>query len=402
MQIELCNIDISSHSVMPKKIQANYTYHNQIRLIRGGQEYFDLLEQLIHQAKETIYFQIYIFDEDDTGRTIAQALMAAAKRKVKVHLLLDGYASKSLSTEFVQELKEAGINFRWYTSFIKNRKIYIGRRLHHKVIVIDGTKSLVCGLNISDRYNDTPENIAWLDWAAYTEGEASVELEQVCKRRIKDYSQHTLHNHYKNVQGQTDNNNCTIKVLVNDWVGRKTEITNTYLQMLKDASSHIIIMSPYFLPGLAFRKSLRQATQRGVTVQVILTGISDIPLAKYGERYLYDWLMRYNIAIYEYQENVLHGKIATCDGHWTTIGSYNVNNLSAYASIELNLEVRNDVFATQTEGALMRIIDVECIQITKESYKHEINFVKRILQGAAYNVLRFILMLFTFRKQQEE
>lgn len=388
---------------MPKHIPAAFTYANQVRLIKGGLAFFEMLESLINQAKNTIYFQIYIFDEDDTGRRIAHALIAAARRNVAVHLLLDGYASKGLSTSFVQEMKDAGVHFRWFTLYVKNRKFYLGRRLHHKVIVIDSKESLVCGLNISDRYNDMPESIAWLDWAAYVVGEASIELEQVCKRRIKDNSSHALHKESGLIQiDENSKPGCAIKINQNDWVVRKSEITKSYLQMLKSASSKIVIMSPYFLPGRAFRKQLRQATQRGVKVQLILAGMSDISLSKYGERYLYDWLMRYNIQIYEYQNSVLHGKIATCDGHWTTVGSYNVNNLSAYASIELNLEIKNDAFAKNVEETLESIIEKECVQITKKVYKAEINFLKRILQGAAYNVLRFMLVLFTFRKKQQE
>ena len=388
---------------MPKHIPAAFTYANQVRLIKGGLAFFEMLESLINQAKNTIYFQIYIFDEDDTGRRIAHALIAAAKRNVAVHLLLDGYASKGLSTAFVQEMKDAGVHFRWFTLYVKNRKFYLGRRLHHKVIVIDSKESLVCGLNISDRYNDMPESIAWLDWAAYVVGEASIELEQVCKRRIKDNSSHVLHKESGLIQiDENSKMGCAIKINLNDWVARKSEITKSYLQMLKSATSKIVIMSPYFLPGRAFRKQLRQATQRGVKVQLILAGMSDISLSKYGERYFYDWLMRYNIQIYEYQNSVLHGKIATCDGHWTTVGSYNVNNLSAYASIELNLEIKNDAFAKNVEETLESIIEKECVQITKKVYKAEINFLKRILQGAAYNVLRFMLVLFTFRKKQQE
>lgn len=388
---------------MPKHLPAGFSYSNQVRLIKGGLAYFEMLEALINQAKNTIYFQIYIFDEDDTGRRVAHALIAAAKRNVAVHLLLDGYASQGLSTSFVQDMKEAGVHFRWFTLYVKNRKFYLGRRLHHKVIVIDSKESLVCGLNISDRYNDMPENIAWLDWAAYVLGEASIELEQVCKKRIKGNSSHT--HHKKSGLIQIDENSkqrCAIKINENDWVARKSEITKSYLQMFKGASSKIVIMSPYFLPGRAFRKQLRQATQRGVKVYLILAGKSDISLSKYGERYLYEWLMRYNIQIYEYQKSVLHGKLATCDGHWATVGSYNVNNLSAYASIELNLEIRNDAFAKNVEETLESIIKNECVQITKKVYKTEINFVNRVLQGVAYNILRFMLVLFTFRKNQQE
>lgn len=385
-----------------KKIPTSFTNHNHVRLISGGKEYFDLMEKLINQAEKSIYIQIYIFDEDETGKAIARALMKAAKRKVSIFLLIDGYASKDLSAEFVQEMKDAGIHFKWFTSFIKNKKVYLGRRLHHKVMVFDGIKSLVCGLNISNRYNDTTESAAWLDWAVYAEGEVSAELEMVCKKRINDYSPQSLQSYATTKNGLASNQSCSVKVNINDWGARKSDITKSYLAMLKRASSHVIIMSPYFLPGHSFRRKLRQATQRGVTVQVILTGISDVMLAKFAERYLYDWLMRYNIQIYEYQKSVLHGKIATSDSKWATVGSYNVNNLSAYASIELNLEILNDTFTLQTEGTLKTIIETDCVQITKDSYKQEINFAKRILQGAAYNILRFMLVLFTFRKRQQE
>lgn len=385
------------------KTKAGFTYLNRVSLLQGGRDFFQLLVSMIDQANHSIYFQFYIFDEDDTGRKIAAALKAAAQRNVAVHLLLDGYASKKLSLSFIQDLKNAGVKFRWFTSFLKNRKFYLGRRLHHKVVVVDGTKSLVCGLNISDRYNDTVEDTAWLDWAIYTEGEASLELEQICKKRIKDFTRRTA-TIPDSVASESlsKKNKCSIKICVNDWVSQKSDITKSYLEMLKNASSHIIIMTPYFMPGLEFRKRLRLASARGVKIKLILTGISDIPLAKYAERYLYDWLFRCHIQIYEYQKNVLHGKIATCDNQWVTVGSYNVNNLSAYASIELNLEVNNDEFASLVEGQLSSIIKTKCIPITKVSYKNEINLLKRIVQATAYNLLRFMLMLFTFRKNQQD
>jgi cardiolipin synthase len=384
-----------------KNTQPVFTNQNRVRLVKGGRAYFELLENMIDQAKDSISFQIYVFDEDATGKTIATALIRAAKRNVSVHLLIDGYASQNFSTELVNEMKSVGIHFKWFTSFIKNEKVYLGRRLHHKIVVVDSFQSLVGGLNISDRYNDFPESVAWLDWAVYSEGEVSEELELVCKKRMMDYSPR-FQNHRTPTVNLSNKQTCSIKVNINDWGARKSDVTKSYLAMLKRASSRVIIMSPYFLPGHSFRRKLRQATQRGVSVQVILTGISDVMLAKLAERYLYDWLMRYNIQIYEYQRSVLHGKIATCDSKWATVGSYNVNNLSAYASIELNLEILNDAFVLQTEGTLETIIETECVQITKDSYQREINFAKRVLQGIAYNLLRFMLVLFTFRKSQQE
>jgi cardiolipin synthase A/B len=372
---------------------SNFTYANRVKLVRGGRDFFDLLKSLIDEAKETIYFQFYIFDNDSTGREIAEALKAAARRKVRVYMLLDGYASLNLSSDFVDELRDAGIHFRWFRMFFRNKRFFVGRRLHHKVVVVDSEKSIVCGLNVSDRYNDTDEAIAWLDWAVYSEGMISVKLEQTCKRRIKDYSfKRTSEPEFKFYE------KCAVRVCVNDWVSRKTEISQCYLKLLKEAKSNVILMTPYFMPGYSFRKALKAAAKRGVKVQVILTGASDILVAKYSERYLYNWLLSSNIEIYEYQRSVLHGKVIVADGECVSVGSYNVNNLSAYASIELNLEIRNVKFAKEAECRLTEIIEHDCVQITSKNSKS--NWIEKGLQITAYNFLRLMLFLFAFKQRE--
>src|SRR5258708_9711368 len=94
------------------KLLAGYTHHNKVRLVHGGQDYFSTLVQLIDQAKSTIHLQTYIYEEDETGRMIAEALIRAARRKVQVFILLDGYASQDLSKRFINEWKEAGVRIR--------------------------------------------------------------------------------------------------------------------------------------------------------------------------------------------------------------------------------------------------------------------------------------------------
>ncbi len=375
---------------------SDYTYRNHVQLIQGGEDFFSLLKKSIDEAQSSIYFQIYIFDEDETGKMVAASLCAAAKRGVHVNLLVDGYASQSLSDGFIQSLKEAGIQFRWFNSFIKNNRNYLGRRLHHKVIVFDEQRAFVCGLNISNRYNDTAENRAWLDWAAYTEGEAASILAKICKRRVKISSSNST------IKKAISAGTSAVKVNVNDWVNLQSAITRSYRLMMQQATTHVIIMSPYFLPGTTFRKLMRKAARRGVTIQLILTGISDIPLAKYAERHLYHWMLKHSIQIFEYKRTVLHGKLATSDEEWTTVGSYNINNLSAYASIELNLEIKDKPFALQTKERLTKIIQEECSPITMVEYQSEINIGKRFLQYVSYLILRIMLLIFTLRKAQQE
>jgi cardiolipin synthase len=379
-----------------KRNRTNNTSHNKAELIRGGRGYFDLLKRLINEAEHLIHFQFYIFEPDKTGREIADELIAAAKRGVKVYVLLDAYGSQKLTKEIIEEFSAAGIYFRWFQPFFRGRKFYLGRRLHHKVVVIDSYHSLVSGLNISDRYNDMPEDPAWLDWALHCEGEVALQLEDVCRKRMK---LRTPANHPKH-DIKTDD--CEIGVRVNDWVGGRQEITKMYLNMLREAQSNVVIMTSYFMPGYQLRKSLKEAAKRGVKVQMILTGDSDVPAAKYAERFMYDWLYRNNIEIWEYQKNVLHGKIAVADKKWATVGSYNVNNLSAYASIELNLEVMDDALASTIQKRLQEIMIHDCKQITESVYKKQTNLFIRLLQRIAYNMFRFMLFIFTLRIRHPE
>ena len=107
-----------------KKGINDFTPNNDIKLVRGGKEYFDLLLKLIEQAKDTIHLQVYIYDDDETGNHIADALKEAAKSKVKVYLMVDGYASNGKSKEFISGLQVAGIHFRFFDPIFKSKHFY--------------------------------------------------------------------------------------------------------------------------------------------------------------------------------------------------------------------------------------------------------------------------------------
>ncbi len=182
----------------------------------------------------------------------------------------------------------------------------------------------------------------------------------------------------------------------NDWVRRKNEISGTYIEMLLTAKSEVTILCSYFLPGKVIRRLIVHARNRGVRIRVIAAGSSDIRTAKYAERWLYDWLLRNGIELYEYQKNILHGKIATCDDTWLTVGSYNINNISAYASIELNLDVRNPLFSAEVREVLETIINEDCIRITPEHHLKTKNLLKQFVRWLSYQFIRMAFYLFTF------
>ena len=376
-----------------------------MNLVTGGKTYFDLLIQLINCAKESIHLQTYIYNDDETGRMVADAFILAAKRKVQVYLLVDGYASQQVSLPFVDALKEAGVHFRFFDPIFKSKYYYFGRRLHHKMLVVDTLHALVGGINISNNYNDLPGKPSWLDFALHVEGEIARQLCVLCWKTWNGYPV------------QMNLTPCEEKLITfniepvqtsmvgmrrNDWVRRKNQVSKSYLEIFRQAASEIIIVSSYFLPGNKFRNHIAKAVKRGVKVKLVLAGTSDVYIAKQAERHMYRWLFNNNIEVYEYMPGILHGKMATCDNKWMTLGSYNVNNISAYASIELNLDVYDERFVKSVNQIIETIIKKDCMQVSENKFRARNHFLQRLWQDICYETIRLLFYLFTFYFKQKE
>src|SRR5450432_34154 len=390
---------------IPKKTRSGYTSLNKIKLVHGGKPYFDQLLRMINQATEIIQLQVYIYDNDETGKEITDALISAAQRNVRVYLLTDGYASQHLSRAFIREVTEAGIHFRFFEPLFKSRNSYFGRRLHHKVMVVDNQIAMVGGINISNNYNDMPEHDGWLDFALQMEGEVVKELCRLCEKIWNGYLPENRISVCKDppLPLQIESGDyCQLRVRRNDWITKKNQVSRSYIEMFRKANDQINMMSGYFIPGPIMRKYMKKAVRRGVRIKLILAGISDVIVAKNAERYMYSWLLRNNIELYEYKPCVLHGKVAVYDSNWATIGSYNVNIISAYASIELNIDVNNPGFAGMLNNTMEKIIQKDCIQITKENYIQHNSIFSRFFEFICYWFVRMLFYLFTFNFKQRD
>jgi cardiolipin synthase A/B len=388
---------------MPETEQDKFYPSGNLKLVRGGQEYFQTLIALINKAQDSIHLQTYIIDDDKTGLEVLAALTEAVKRKVSVYILADGYASQRISRHVLQEIRTSGIHFRYFEPLFKGKHFYFGRRMHQKIFVADAKYALVGGINIADKYNDFLGKPAWLDFALYTEGEIAVKLCVQCWKTWNGFPVNMGETPCEKVKspGPEQHQNM-VRMRRNDWVRRKNEISSSYIQILREAKSEVIIACSYFLPGRIIRRLLASATRRGVQVKVITAGISDVRIAKDAERWLYDWLLRNNIQLYEFQPTVLHAKIAVCDQRWMTIGSYNVNNISAYASIELNLDVKDEAFVKQVSHQLKQIIKDDCILITPEQHLKSRNALIEFKRWLAYHFIKMIFYLFTFYFKQRK
>jgi len=88
---------------------SNYMPGNQVTLLQNGDAYFPTLEAAIEQARQEIYLETYIYQDDTTGRRVAEALKRAARRGVNVYVLIDGYGSKDLPRSMLDNLWAGGV-----------------------------------------------------------------------------------------------------------------------------------------------------------------------------------------------------------------------------------------------------------------------------------------------------
>ncbi|MCY7292484.1 MAG: phospholipase D-like domain-containing protein [Ferruginibacter sp.] len=362
-----------------------YTPADDITLIHSGDHFFDTLLQIINGAKQEIHFQTYIFEEDETGTSVAEALIIAAKRGVKVYLVCDGYGSRHLSERFITALTIAGVFFQFFSPGLHFGNFNIGRRLHHKIVVIDKVKAIIGGINIANKYKGDPEKLPWLDFALFVNGDACKIPQRICQM-IVDKRLNLKTNGVQILNKELVKGNYLIRFRQNDFFKRKNQISNSYLQAIREAEHSISIIASYFLPGLKMRKAMAKAAKRGVTVKIILSGISDVNVMRISTRYLYNFLLRNNIFVYEYSQTVLHAKVAIVDSKWVTIGSFNLNHLSTYASVELNADVLNNTFAQKFEQHFFEVA-------TNQSQKIDVLFFKNSIflkfnRWLIYNMVR--------------
>ena len=381
----------------------NSTTYCHVNIVKGGGEYFNRMIALINEAKTLIHLQTYILEEDQTGLSIMDALKRASTRGVLIYLMADGYASQKLSHSLIDQLKLSGIHFRFFEPLFKSKYFYIGRRMHHKIMVMDARIALMGGLNISNHYNDLPGKPAWLDFYVELDGDAAKQLCTLCSKmwsRRKKEQMHALCKDVVFMQKNTINHLSKVSLKRNDWVMGKNEISNSYILMLRNAQKEIIIMSSYFLPGKIIRKELMDAVKRGVKVKLILAGKSDLLIVKRAERWLYDWLLRNNMEIYEYQKTILHAKVGMADDDFILMGSYNINNISAYASVELNLEVKDKLVNKQMKDYVERDILPNCDFITKEYKRFITDPLIQLARWMSYQIIRIVFHVFTFYFKQ--
>lgn len=362
--------------------------NGKARLVTSGATYFSLLEEILDSAESYIHLQYYIFDLDETGLNIYHALIRAAKRGVKVACVVDGYASGQWTNFYRKSFEDAGILFRRFAP-VHFRRLKVGRRMHHKIVVADGKVALIGGVNIANKYNQVDTMVPWLDFAVVLYGSSVQDVERVC---IKTWPRRLLQPYLENrkpVSKPGESGQMAIRILQNNWFLQRIEISRSYKNAFRKAGKEMIIVASYFFPGLTMRRLMKRATARGVHITLITGSYSDVALFKPASKFLYDWLLRHGIEIYEWQPSVMHGKLAVVDGNWTTVGSYNLNALSDYGSLELNGGIYDATFAETVREKVMQLKQEGCKPIREQEFHRKTTYLLQFYRWMAYQLIRF-------------
>ena len=380
---------IDQETIGNNAIKSDKINQNKVELVFSGDDYFKRLLNIISNAQTEIHFQTYIFDDDETGIEVANALIIAANRNVQVYILLDAYGSSKLSNSFLENLKSHKVNIRLFSPFFSTNNFYIGRRLHHKVVVVDGEIALIGGINISNKYRGTNTEIPWLDFAVQLENSEIAKSVEVLCRYI-----YLMKHRTKQINSSLVFDN-EILILQNDWLKRKNEISNVYTNSFHKANDEIIIVGSYFLPSKRLLDILKIASRKSVKVKIILSGLSDLRIVMWATAFLYGSLLKQGIELYEWKKSVLHGKLAVVDNQTTIVGSFNLNNLSSFGSIETNVVINSIDFGKKTSKKLYDII-AQCDKVTLETFSIKNNFLKKIRNFVAYYIIRIVLIIATY------
>ena len=318
---------------------------NMITPLRNGDEAYPVMLQAIAEAKSTIGFTSYIFEADEAGPPFIEALIAAKRRGVEVRVILDGLGSGYIFSVAVYRLQRGGVKVaRFLHSWLPWRMAFLNLRNHKKILVVDGQRGFIGGLNISAHNLKTCEpRSAVRDMHFEVRGPV---VEQITEAFVTDWEFATS----EELRGLTwfpQSPPCgpALARVVTSGPDQDIEkIEFMFLQAIGSAQRSIKIITPYFLPDERLITALALAAMRGIDVDIVVPENSD--------HRIIDWAVTAHISpilsaggrIWRAPMPFEHSKLMTIDGGWSLVGSANWDQRSLRLNFELNMEVYDHDF----------------------------------------------------------
>lgn len=367
---------------------------HQVRLLENGEDFFPRVFEAIRGARREVIVETFILFEDAVGEALRDALVAAARAGVSVDLTVDGYGSPAFSPGFLGSLAEAGVRVHVFDPRrpLLGLRTNLFRRLHRKLVVVDGERAFVGGINYSaDHLGDFGPQ-AKQDYAIEIVGPVIADIRAAAQaligpRRRRWRLPALRWRRERAVASGEPRAGARVAFVTRDNGAHADDIERHYRIAIRAARRRIVIANAYFLPGYRLLKGLRDAARRGVEVTLILQGHPDMPWVTAATRSLYHYLLPAGVRIVEYCRRPFHGKVAVVDDEWATVGSSNLDPLSLWLNLEANVLIRDAAFNETLHANLDRLARHDCTPIDAGD-RRAIGGVRALFGIALFHLLR--------------
>ncbi len=340
---------------------------NSVLPLRGGDETYPAMLAAIEQARHTIALQTYIFDRDDEGKRLAQALIDARKRGVEVRVLIDAVGAKYSRPPINGLLSRGKVRTALFmSSGLGLRLAYANLRSHRKILVVDGRLGFTGGMNIrasftarEGRGEPLRDTHFRLEGPVVSQLTASFahDWEFTTRERLDGNAWRAAAEPCGKVPAR-----CVLS-------GPDKTLSSTHdmiMGALAVAQRHVRIQSPYFLPDLALVGALATAARRGVQVDIVIPGKNNLRLVSYAMTAQLDQVVRTGCRVWVAAGPFDHSKLLSVDGAWSYIGSSNLDPRSLRLNFELDMELYDKDVAAWVEQR----IDEQIATARRETLEH--------------------------------
>ncbi len=324
---------------------------NRVTLLYRGKDSFDAILSSIEEARNLICLHFYIFRNDETGAEVAELLKRKAREGVRVYILYDHFGSFGTPRKFWNDLKKEGIQIRASRPFKWTSPYYYIHRDHRKLIVTDLVKAFTGGLNIANEYRGLylphkRKREEWRDTGIMLEGPIAFELFDRFRKSWITWGGEPIslkgipHRRYRRFKA---NGLPVIPIFASSSRGRRRMRKLLYYS-INHAKESIYLTTAYFVPSKRMIETLEEAVKRGVEVNLLLPGKSDVKAPYYAGRAFFQRLLQRGIKIYNFQEQILHAKTYVFDKCWSIVGSANLDFQSLRWNDEGNVGILDNEF----------------------------------------------------------
>ena len=326
-------------------------------LVDGGQKYPALLAD-IDTARDHVHLEYYIYNPDQSGIALRDALVERARAGVHVRLLVDAMGSKKATRRFFAPLVDAGGEVAWFhplRPFLLWKRPWVNLRTHRKIVVIDGRVGYLGDINITDEQDERLREDAYRDLHLRIEGDLVRSLQEIF---VEDWAYTTRKTEFVGAvvraMPPAAPGPIHAQLLASGPDSPWEAIHRLHVGAIHAASQRVWLATPYFVPGEAAMMALTSAALGGLDVRLLVPKMSDSRLVTYCVRSFFDELLAAGVKVYEYGPRMLHSKAMLVDDHIALIGSANFDHRSFRLNFEASILFDDKAVATQLEQQIER------------------------------------------------